>query len=159
MTNEEIEQFVTETILNLDVDVDSAEHGVGIHAYVGELLNVGDPVERKYIQFYTTSNIPMSPADDEIGYQPSDILYEQGVIMADVAEVTHPPHYVGYTLSVDEFVDTWISDPHVGEAVYRMIDETKHLSTPSPEWLAQITELYHDRVVGAPWIKNTKRIC
>lgn len=159
MIDQEIELFVKEVILNLDVEVESADHGVGIHSYVGELLSVGDPVERKFIQFYTLSNIPLAPAAPDLGYQPSDMLYEQGVIMADVAGVTHPPQYVGITVTIDEFVNKWIDDDGTRTELHKLMDETKRLSTPGDEWLDQITELYHNRVTGMPWIKNTKRVC
>jgi hypothetical protein len=160
--NNDLDDLIDNVIEDGDLQVIEAPRGIGIRACLGELTMIETPdgeVQRLFIQFYAESIIPGAPSDLESGYTQDDVTTTQGVIVADVASTIHPPSYVGTTLPVDVFLDKYVTDPLLVRKIQELMQHLCEKSTPSEEWLENLSGFYHDRLPGRNSLQSPQRLC
>lgn len=158
-----IETYVRELFDANDAELSPSPDGVGLKAHLGDLFSIeldDGTVERIFIQFYAQSLIPEKPKDLDLGFTMDDIIFEHGVVMADVESRTDPPSYVGEVLSQERFLDEYISPESIH--VFRiggMFEKLQDMARPKEHWLEQVSSLYNDRLPGNSGLSKPRRIC
>ena len=136
--------------------------GVGLKAHIGELFsskNEDGTVDRLFIQFYATSRIPTTPADLNLGFVIDDIIFEEGVVVADVASRTDPPTYVGEVISEEQFLADFVVDPRLIIKIEALFEELRDMARPKENWLTRVSSLYNDRPLGNHGLAPLRKVC
>lgn len=157
-----IETYIKELFDANDPEVSQAPEGVGLKAHIGDLFtkeNEDGSIERLFIQFYAQSNIPTKPKDPDLGYEIDDIIFEHGVVMADVEDRTDPPSYVGEIFSQEDFIDLFLDGSRLTDRVENMLDKLQDMVKPKEGWLENVSTLYNDRLPGKEGIVKPRRVC
>ena len=158
-----IETYVRELFDTNDVELSPSPDGVGLKAHLGDLFSMeleDGTVERIFIQLYAQSRIPEKPKDIDLGFTMEDIIFEHGVVLADVEARIDPPSYVGEVVSQEQFLDEYISPESIH--VFRigeMFDKLQDMVRPKEHWLEQVSSLYNDRLPGKAGITPPRRVC
>ncbi len=147
-----MELMVRELLEDGEIKLDPHPDGIGIKASMGHLFSekpVKGEVERFFLQFYVQSRIPDVPSDPEIGFTEEDLTFDRCVIIADVeAEASFPPQYYGEAIDLETFKEEFIDTTALEIRLDRLFDRLEQRATPRDGWLAHVSGLYNDRLVG-----------
>ncbi len=135
---------------------------MGLKAHLDDVFNEQEDddgeVTRTFIQLYVECRIPPAPSDKGLGFTIDDVIFERGVILADVQERTDPPVYYGEAITPEVFLEEWPLSDGIQRRVRLMMEKLERMATPKENWLEHASSLYNDRYAGTGGIVKPRSI-
>lgn len=158
-----IEDLIVGLLEDGEVETEPSPDRVGLKSSIGELfagVDAEGTVHRIFIQFFVQTDLPLVPKDTEIGFTPDELVFQEGVVVADVEDQTDPPVYYGEVFPLDVFLNRFVSSPALTRRVQLLFHKLREEASPPDEWLEEASTLHNERIPGLDsFMGNAKKVC